>query len=227
MKALFVTGTDTGCGKTRLGVTLAGAARRQGLRVRVLKPIETGCVESAGERRAADAESLARAARDDRRIDAICPYRLLLPASPLVAARAEGLHIDLVAIEKAFEQARDEADLVIVEGAGGLRVPISPTLDMAGLAQHLGLPLLVVARAALGTYNHTQLTLEAATARGLPILGVVVSHTTPDLSAADRSNLDGLLADLPVPLLGELAYGAQDLVPPVDTAALLGMIEPA
>ena len=224
MNGVFITGTDTGCGKTTVGRVLAAAARAQGLVVRVLKPVETGCPEHAGRRGAPDAEALACAAGDDAPLDAICPYRLRLAASPAVAARAEGLRIDAGIITKAFEQAAARADLVLVEGAGGLRVRLNQDLDMAGLAARLELPLLVVARAALGTYNHTQLTLEAATARGLRTLGVVVSHTAPKLSAADRSNLEGLLGDLPVPLLGELRYGARDLSPPVDARALLRAI---
>ncbi len=224
MNGLFITGTDTGCGKTTVGCALAAAARAQGLVVRVLKPVETGCPEHPGGRGAPDAEALARAAGDDGPPDAICPYRLRLAASPAVAARAEGLSIDVGRIEKAFEQAAARADLVLVEGAGGLRVRLGPEIDMAALAARLELPLLVVARAALGTYNHTQLTLEAAAARGLRMLGVVVSHTAPDLSAADRSNLEALLGDLPVALLGELGYAARDLAPPVDARALLRAI---
>jgi len=91
---------------------------------------------------------------------------------------------------------------------GGLRVPITAALDMAGLARALELPVLVVARAALGTLNHTRLTLEAARGEGLRVVGVVVSHTAPALSAADRANLDLLPGLLDVPFLGELAHAA-------------------
>lgn len=224
MNAVFISGTDTGCGKTAVGCALASAARALGLTVRVLKPVETGCREEDGRRVAQDAEALAHAAGDGAPADTLCPYRLRLPASPLVAARAEGLSIDASTLDKAFAEASAGADLLLVEGAGGLRVKLTHELDMAGLAARLELPLLIVARATLGTYNHTQLTLEAAAARGLRTLGVVVSHTTPELSAADRHNLDGLLEDLPVPLLGELPHGARELVPAVDIRALLRTI---
>lgn len=217
MSAVFVTGTDTGCGKTAVACALARTVRATGRRVRVLKPIETGCEHGVP----ADARALAEAAGDDAPLERLCPYRLALPAAPEVAARAEGMSIDVARIEAALARARNDADLVIVEGAGGLLVPVTADLDMAGLARRLGLPLLVAARAALGTINHTLLTLEAAGARELRILGVVVSHTNPALAAADRRNLDLLLERLPVPFLGELPFDGKVLPASFDCAAFL------
>jgi dethiobiotin synthetase len=219
VKALFVTGTDTGCGKTSVGVALALAARAAGLAVRVLKPVETGCEAGVP----ADALALARAAGDARPVDEICPVRLALPAAPLVAARAEGVEIELASLVSAYERTSSRADLVLVEGAGGLRVPIAPGVEMGDLARALDTPLLVVARAALGTINHTLLTLQAAAAQNLPVAGVVISHTQPGLSRADRANLDQLLAALPAPFWGELAHGAVELEPPLDLLAQLGI----
>ncbi len=224
MSGIFVTGTDTGCGKTQVACALARAARSGLGRVRVLKPVETGCAASGWPQ---DARALAEAAGDDAPLEKICPYRLRLAAAPDVAARAEGVAIELRVLEDACADARAESNLVLVEGAGGLLVPIAPGLDMAGLAAALGLPLVVVARAALGTINHTRLTLEAASARGLHVLGVAISHTTPDLAEADRRNLDRLLQDLPVPLLGELSHGGKSLTPPLDITALSAAAERA
>jgi dethiobiotin synthetase len=202
LSGLFIAGTDTGVGKTAVGCALARAARERGLRVRVLKPIETGC--AAGP--PADALALAAAAGDARPAAELCPYALALPAAPAAAAAAEGVAIELERIVTCYHGARRGADLVLVEGAGGLRVPIAARLDMAGLARALDLPVLVVARAALGTLNHTQLTLEAAERDGLRVLGVVVSHTAPELPAAERANLDLLPALLRAPFLGELPH---------------------
>jgi len=217
VSAIFVTGTDTGCGKTAVACALARSLRAAGRRVRVLKPIETGCERGVP----ADALALAEAAQDDAPLERLCPYRLALPAAPEVAAHAEGVAIDLERIEAALARARSDADLVIVEGAGGLLVPVTSGLDMAGLAAHLGLPLLVAARASLGTINHTLLTLEAARTRKLRLLGVVVSHATAVLSPADRRNLDLLLERLPVPLLGELGFGEKLLPATFDSTAFL------
>ena len=215
MKGLFVTGTDTGCGKTTVACAIARAAREAGQRVRVLKPVETGCVDGVP----ADATALGQAASDERPLEELCPYRLALPAAPEIAARQERVEIDPDALQRAFASAADGADLVLVEGAGGLRVPIRAGLDMAELALLFGLPLLVVARAALGTINHTLLTLEAAKLRRLRVALVVFSHTEPALSDADRANLDLLLESPLLPQHVELAHGATGL--DLDVARLL------
>jgi dethiobiotin synthetase len=221
VRGLFVTGTDTGCGKTRVGCALARSARAGGVRLRVLKPVETGCEPSGGELAPADALALARAAGDARPLDAICPYRLALPPAPDAAARAAGIEIDPARIGKAFAGAADAGEAVLVEGAGGLLVPIRAGFDMADLARTLELPVLVVARAALGTLNHAQLTVEAARRRGLHVLGVIVSHTEPAVAEGDRRNLALLGELLPVPVLAELAHGAERLTPDLDVRELL------
>jgi dethiobiotin synthetase len=221
LKGAFVTGTDTGCGKTAVACAAARQAVKEGLQVRVIKPVETGCPEERDRLQPLDALALAEASQDRSPLEEICPYRLRLAAAPQVAAEAEGVEISTERIEPLVGRAQARADLVIVEGAGGLFVPIRPGLDMADLAGRLGLPLLVVARAALGTINHTKLTLEAAARRGLPVLGVVISHTTPDLPGADRANLDLLRRSLGPHLLGELPYGSDATVPPVPLWTLL------
>ena len=225
MTAIFVTGTDTAAGKTHVTRALAAAARAAGLRVRVCKPIETGCERGPdGELVPADALALAAAAGDDAPVTRLCPWRFALPAAPEVAAAAEGVTIALEPIADALTRAAKDADLLLVEGAGGLLVPIREGLDMAGLAARFDLPVIVVARAALGTINHTLLTLEAARARELRVLGVVVSHTSEVHSHADRRNLDLLLARLPARFLGELAHGAERVtgLDPLALVALAG-----
>ena len=219
-----MTGTDTGCGKTAVAAAICRAAREAGLRVRVLKPIETGCEQRDGQLRPADALALAAAAADDAPLERLCPYRLRLAAAPDVAADYEGVAIDLARIEAARRQAAEDADLLVVEGAGGLLVPILPQVDMAALALHLDLPVLVVGRAALGTINHTLLTLEVAAARGLRLVGVAISHTEAEVSDATRRNLGWLRAHLPVPEIGELPHGGRALVPPLDPLELLERI---
>ena len=130
MSGLFVTGTDTGCGKTAVAVALARTLRAAGRTVRVLKPVETGCELQNGEPAPADALALAAAAGDAAPLERICPYRLRLPAAPAVAAAEEGVEIDLDRLEQAYGEAASGADLVLVEGAGGLRVPIRAGFEM-------------------------------------------------------------------------------------------------
>ena len=210
MSGVFIAGTDTGCGKTAVSRALAGAARARGFTVRALKPIETGCAGARDTRVPADALAIARAAGDARPVHELCPYRLELAAAPAVAAAHEGVAIDVAKLRDAYRRASEGADLVVVEAAGGLLVPAAPGLDMLALAGELELPLVLVARARLGTINHVLLSLREALRRGARLLGVAVSHTEPALSAADRANLDWLLAHLPAPFLGELAHTAQD-----------------
>lgn len=197
---LFVTGTDTGVGKTVVACALAEELRARGVDVGVMKPIETG----VGSQGPLDAIALAEAADVRDAMELICPIRLALPAAPSVAADAEHRDIDLAAIRAAFDALRARHECVIVEGAGGLLVPIRASFTMADLARDLGLPLIVVARGRLGTVNHTLLTLEVAAGRGLAVAGVVLSHGPIPLSSADTANLAILRELLGARLLAEI-----------------------
>jgi len=197
---IFVTGTDTGVGKTVVACALIAALRERGLKVGAMKPIETG----VGADGPLDAIALQAAAGGSDPLDVVCPQQFALPAAPNVAARAEHREVDLARIDAAFARVKSDRDCVIVEGAGGLLVPIGPAFTMAELARRLDLPLLVVARASLGTINHTCLTLEVAASGGLRVLGVVISHAAGPLSAADGSNLAGLKEILGDQLVGEI-----------------------
>ena len=199
-RGVFVTGTDTGVGKTVVACALARGLRARGLDVGVMKPIETG----VGPDGPADARALAEAAGVSDPLDDVCPLRYALPAAPAAAAEHAGRCVELRVIDASFRRLQARHDWLVVEGAGGLLVPVAPGVTMADLAGRLGLPLLVVARASLGTLNHTMLTLEAARSRGLALLGVVVSHVSGPLSDADAVNLELLRHDPAVPWLGEI-----------------------
>jgi dethiobiotin synthetase len=197
---LFITGTDTGVGKTVATAAIGWALAASGRRVAVLKPAQTGvAADEPG-----DAEFVLAALGSAQPQATACLYRLRAPAAPLVAARAEGVTLDLDRIRDAFAALRASHDAVLVEGAGGLLVPLLEGLSMADLAATLGLPVVIVARPGLGTINHTLLTVEAARARGLTVLGVVLSGwpISPDL--ATRTNPALICALGQVPLLGVL-----------------------
>jgi len=196
----FVTGTDTGVGKTVVACALVRALRAAGRDVGVMKPAETG----VGPDGPGDARALREAAGARDALDEVCPVQLALPAAPTVAAAAEGRPVDLPAIRKAWDVLRARHDTLVVEGAGGLLVPLAEGTTMADLARDLALPVLVVARASLGTINHTLLTLEAAERRGLPLAGVVVSHATGPLTDADAQNLAALRDALGARLVAEI-----------------------
>lgn len=190
MNGVFVTGTDTNVGKTYVACALALRARARGHKVFAFKPVETGCTETPGGYLGADQELLAAAAGDWQTGPLRGLYRFPLPAAPLVAAQQAGSAIDLDLVERTAREgaARNAATWLLVEGAGGWRVPITPDADMASLARRLQLPVLIVARAGLGTINHSLLTLEAVERDGLPVAALVLSHRETDDPAAAESN---------------------------------------
>ena len=199
-RGLFVTGTDTGVGKTLVCCALLGRLRARGIDAGAMKPIETG----VGPRGPLDAIALREAAGGADPLDDVCPQRFALAAAPTVAAQHEQRSVDLAAIGDAYRRHGQRHRLLVVEGAGGLLAPAASGLSMAELARELALPLLVVARAALGTVNHTLLTLEAAAARQLDVVGVVISHPNGPLPAADAANLGALRQQLGPLCLGEI-----------------------
>ncbi len=197
---VFVTGTDTGVGKTVVACELIRRLRGRGIETGVIKPIETG-VGAAGP---VDAMALRHASGERDPIGDVCPQQFELPAAPSVAAAAAGRRVDLSAITAAYDRVRAGSDFVVAEGAGGLLVPIQHGFDMLDLARRLRLPALLVARAALGTINHTRLSLEVARQRGLEVVGVIISHADGVLTAADEANLGALRELLGDRLLGEI-----------------------
>ena len=196
----FVTGTDTGVGKTVVTCALARALRTRGANVGVMKPIETG----VGGDGPLDALALREAAGCDDPLDTICPQQFALPAAPSVAAEAEGRQVDLAAVRSAFARLAARRSPLLVEAAGGLLAPAAAGVTMADLARELGLPLLLVTRSALGTINHTRLAIEAVRARGLPLAGVVISHGSGPLSGADEANCQALRDELGPLRVGEV-----------------------
>jgi dethiobiotin synthetase len=187
----FVTGTDTNVGKTYVTSALAARACRRGHKVFAFKPIETGCLPDAtGVLVGSDQQLLSTAAGGWQSGDARGVYRFPLPAAPLVAADRVGATVDLVEIERTLRGVIEEARpaLTLVEGAGGWRVPITPEADMSGLAARLGYPIIIVARASLGTINHSLLTVEAVERDGATIAAVVLSRHPSDDAVAAASN---------------------------------------
>lgn len=204
MPGIFITGTDTGVGKTYVACAIARGLWAAGVDVGVMKPVETGVPESGPE----DALALRAAAGVEDPIELICPLQYRMPAAPNAAARAEGRDVPIGEIERAYRKIESRHELVLVEGAGGILVPFDDEVDMGGLAGKLGLPVLVVARAALGTINHTLLTVEALERRGLELVGVVISHSGGILSEADAGNLEVLRERLGERVVGEFGAGS-------------------
>ncbi|HEY1523327.1 MAG TPA: dethiobiotin synthase [Solirubrobacteraceae bacterium] len=185
MPGLFVTGTDTGAGKTVVAAAIVAALRARGRTVRASKPVITGLDEPAGCW-PHDHELLARAAGSRPEEVALVGYG---PAvSPHLAAELASRPLDPAELVRDILAGGEEGELLIVEGAGGLLVPLAADYDMRALAQDLGLGVVIATRPTLGTINHTLLTLEAARAAGLEVVGVVMTPWRSDPSVMELSN---------------------------------------
>ena len=201
MNALFVTGTDTNVGKTFVSCALIAALRARGRRVSVMKPIETGVT---GEPQ--DARALQAAAGDPAPLDTICPVRLRAPLAPSVAARLEGRPLDPEELVARVTARCTEADLLVIEGAGGLLVPIAGRFTFADLARRCALPVLLVAANRLGTVNHAALTAHVAEAYGLSVRSFVLSQPQPTTDESAESNAAEITALTGLRCLGVLPH---------------------
>ncbi len=209
---LFVTGTDTGVGKTVLVAAIAAALRARGRSVRVLKPVSTGLGEPPDPDWPHDHELLARAAGCAPDAVALCRYDA--PVSPHLAAELEERPLDAAALARAAVSAAGPDEILLVEGVGGLLVPLCDGWDVRRLAAAIGLPLLVAARPGLGTINHTLLTLEAARAAGLTVAGVVLTPWPAEPSRIALSNRATIasLGAISVATLGTVARPETELL---------------
>ena len=210
---LFVTGTDTGVGKSRVAAAIASILKDSGRSVGVLKPVASGVeVRDDGSWSCEDAEVLGSAIGGNVDPARIAPLRLERPLAPSVAARLDGIGWDHGEITRIVLEARDwwadRAEILIVEGVGGLLCPLAEGSTLADLAIALDYPLIVVARRSLGTLNHTLLTAEAARIRGLRVAGVILNGSEPTASEeAEASNAEELSRRLGgVPVLADLPH---------------------
>ncbi len=181
MNGLFVTGTDTDVGKTLIAGAIAQTLRLDGHSVEVFKPAASGCRTSRGDLVSDDAQFLAACSDSAQSLSDITPLRFATPAAPNAAAMREGRTIELDHIFDTFARLEGNCDFVIVEGVGGLTCPISDDFWVIHLAVMMKLPVVIVARADLGTINHTLLTIHAARSAGLHVAGVVINRYPPDI----------------------------------------------
>ena len=210
-RGIFITGTDTGVGKTYVACGIAKELRERGMDVGVMKPVETGCRLKKGVLVPSDALALARAAAVKDPLDLVNPYRYRNPLAPAVAASLERSTVRIERIRKAFDELNRRHEYLILEGAGGILVPLTQNRSFLDLAKTLDLPVLVVARPGLGTINHTLLTLEALRTRGVPIAGVVINHALPGRSGLAERTSPAVIEDRSaLPILGTVRHRARD-----------------
>jgi dethiobiotin synthetase len=229
IKGVFVTGTDTDVGKTVIAAGLTAALRRRGVGAVYFKPMQSGCMEAAGELVPTDAGFARELAGLDEPLRLLTPIALRLPLAPGVAAAREGVAVDLSRIAAALWELSRRYEFLVVEGAGGLYVPlIGNEFLVLDLIRWFSLPLLVVARAGLGTINHTALTVMAARQAGVEVAGIILNRGSKTPGLAEQTNpgiieaITGrpILARVPeIPDLNE-ASGREALITALDGFAL-------
>jgi dethiobiotin synthetase len=219
---IFITGTDTEVGKTFFACGLAELLKDSGYKVGVMKPAETGCDQSDGKLMPQDALALKEASGCEVPIEKICPYQLREPLAPSVAAAREGLVIDIDQIMSVYSEISSTHDVTLVEGAGGLLVPLLPSYTFADLAHVLKLPILIVAANRLGAINHLLLTLEQAACRGLHVLGYVLNQMENQPTLAAETNREALSTLTGIPCVAELPYFEASRL---DSGARIGLFE--
>jgi dethiobiotin synthetase len=220
---LFVSGTDTGVGKTYVAALMVRALRAAGRRVGVYKPAASGCRREADTLVSDDALALWEAAGRPGELEQVCPQRFAALLAPDLAAQAEGKRLDADLLRHGLDYWQERSDIIVVEGAGGLMSPLGEDEFVADLVYDFGFPMLVVARNCLGMINQTLQTLitSAAFHDGLPLAGIVMNHPAPtDNDPSCPTNRSELAARCVPPILAEVAFGAQQFDAEVDWAAL-------
>jgi len=210
-KGFFITGTDTGVGKTIITAALIKAAHLLGFMACGMKPIETGCKREEFKVKdmliPSDGTFLREIAGTGESIDLITPIRFENPLAPLPASEIENMPVDLDKIKTAYKELSNKYDVIIVEGIGGLLVPIKRGHFVIDLAKDFGLPIIVVSKPGLGTINHTMLTVNYAIKEGLDVAGIIINHTRPpERTLAENTNPEIIRRLSPVPIIGIFPY---------------------
>jgi dethiobiotin synthetase len=208
MTAYFVTGTDTEVGKTRISVGLMEAIKQQGKTVLGMKPIASGCERSADGLRNEDALALMSQASVDIDYDIVNPYAFEPAIAPHIAAEQASINVELSKIQQAYAQLEPQADVLIVEGAGGWLVPLNKQDTIADLANSLDLPVILVVGIRLGCINHALLSAQAIQQQGRPLVGWVANHVEDNVQSVQI--IDTLNANITAPCLGVVPYLAPD-----------------
>ncbi|HLA50377.1 MAG TPA: dethiobiotin synthase [Thermodesulfovibrionia bacterium] len=206
-KGIFITGTDTGVGKTFVAVGLINALKEKGFNICPMKPVETGCRTKKGKLIPEDTMSLIKASGIKEAIDVINPYRFKHPLAPSVAAELERKSIKKEKIFSAYNYLSKKYDITIVEGAGGIMAPLYKKYLFLDFISDINLPIIIVSRPGLGTINHTLLTIEIAKSRGIKILGVIINYAGQiknDISVKTNPKIIESIGG--IPLVGIVPY---------------------
>ena len=225
----FVTGTDTGVGKTLVSAALVHKLAAKGWRAAGMKPLAAGAEMRDGQLWNEDVAMLTAQANVPLPVDLVCPLMFREAAAPHIAATLEDRDIDIDTVMAAYRQISAQVDALVVEGVGGFRVPLSDDLDTADLAAQMQLGVILVVGLRLGCLNHALLTAEAIAARGLKLSGWVANQIDPSMPH-QAANLDALSQRLPAPLLGVVRWmpvaSAAEAAASIDASRLPGWPAP-
>ncbi|MBF0492317.1 MAG: dethiobiotin synthase [Deltaproteobacteria bacterium] len=207
MKSLFITATDTNVGKTLVGAAIAAFLRSKKINVGVFKPCESGCSKNErGELIPADALFLKQMSASSDSLEEINPYRFAAPLAPGLAAQLENKEIDLEKIKRQFLEIEARHEITLVEGAGGLMVPLGKAQNNVHLIQKLEIPVLLIVRNGLGTLNHTLLSLAHLEREKVEVLGLILNQTQAEVDTSAVYNLETLREWTSVPVLGVFPF---------------------
>lgn len=210
-KGIFVTGTDTGIGKTFVSCAIIQAMQQSGKSVAAMKPVASGCEMLQGQWQNDDALALMQVCDSSLDYALVNPYALPLATAPQIAARVAGIELNPAIVLSAFHAVQAKAEFVVVEGVGGWLAPLSENLDQADLVAAMQLPVLLVVGMRLGCINHARLTEQAIVADGLQLLGWVANYCEPDFDR-DGAYLKALSASLNSKCLAKMDFNGQLLI---------------
>ena len=205
MAAFFITGTDTDCGKTLITLGLMQALQQSGLQVNAMKPVAAGVTHYESLQFNEDAVMLQQQSSVEPEYQLLNPYLFEPAIAPHIAAAEDNVVIDMVCIRQAFNTLRSQAEVTLVEGAGGWLVPLNEQLDVSDIPQQLELPVILVVGLKLGCINHARLSMQSIRTKGCRVVGWVGTQVDPDMSHA-RENIATLKRYLDVPCLGIVPF---------------------
>ena len=206
-KGIFITGTDTDVGKTVVAAGLAGAIQNRGIDIGVMKPIATGATMTANGLISNDAQFLIKSVRCNDEQDLVNPITIELPLAPLVACRLDRSEINLEKVQRAYVRLSQRHDFMVVEGIGGVLVPIKEGYFVLDMIEWMYLPVIIVARLGLGTINHTLLTIKEFKQRGIEVIGFILNGMdSKRIGIAERTNPEVIQEISGLPLLGVLPF---------------------
>ncbi len=205
-KGLFITGTDTGVGKTVVAATLAYALRQRHIDFSYVKPVESGIASREYLEKKSDAALVKKAGALSEPLTEIVPFTFREPLAPLLAARREGVNLSGKELSECIKSRIKPSKLTLVEGAGGILAPLCPNYLVIDLIKDLQLPVLVVCRTSLGAINHTMLTLDRLRQEKIEPVGIIANHTTATPDIAEETFIKQLTEFDPVTILGELPF---------------------